>query len=305
MNASVLKFRARGILGLCIWFVCASRIAAQEAPRFIEPWGALFAEERAIFHVQTGGLPVGWSLSLSGAVVARGETPAIDQVFPPLRDSVVVEGVLTAENSQGHSTKPIWLFSRKPGFPAIEKLRVFDPVGSTATLLESNGIPFQPVAAIDALEGSTNGVLIVGSGISTDENKGLAPALCGAAARGMRILWLTPAAGRMGLPGGEEGPLPAVDYRDESFIPAMDKRLHAEDWRGRKAVASSFRLVGDRRMVEMEWSAGGGGWCWMDARWHGGGRLVVCGLSIVESWEDNPAPRYLLARWLAELNKTE
>lgn len=305
MRASVRNHVVLGMLGLGIWLALSRPCAAQEAPRFLEPWRAVFAEERVVFHVDATGLSLGWSLTLSGAVVARGETPAIDKTFPPLRDGVVVEGVLTAETSQGRSAKPIWLFSRKTGFPTIEKLLLFDPVGATGVLLESNGIPFQPVATLDALSESTNGVLIVGAGISTDEAKGLAAMLYGAAARGMRILWLTPAEGRIALPSGEEVSQPALDFRDASVLPSMDKRLRAEDWRGRKAVASSFQLVGDRRVVEVEWNAAGKGWCWLDARWPAGGRLVVCGFSIVEAWDDNPAPRYLLGQWLADLNKTD
>ena len=304
VNNMVLKSAAQGILGLGIWIAGAIGIAAQQAPSFVEPWGAVFAEETAVFHVRTGGEPLGWSLALSGAVVARGENTAIEQTFPPLRDGVVAAGNLTAETSQGQGTKPIWLFSRKPGFPAMEKMLLFDPMGATAALLESNGISFQPVNAVDALAGA-KGVLMVGEGISPDEYKGLAGTLYDAALRGARILWLAPGEGRMALPDGEENSKPAVDFRDASIVSAMDKRLHAEDWRGGKPVASAFQLTGDRRVVEVEWNAVRKGWCWMDVRWPGGGRLTLCGLSIVEAWEDNPAPRYLLAQWLTDLNKQE
>ena len=303
MNAAMLKFPAREVLALGIWIVCASLIEAQEAPRFLEPWGAMFAEETAVFHVQAAVAPAGWSLALSGAVVARGETPTIEQTFPALRNGLAVEGVLTAETSQGRIQKPLWLFSRKPDFPSMEKLLVFDPIGATVSMLELNGIPFQPVRSVDELTGAARGVVLVGEGISTDEYKGMAAVLADSASRGARILWLAPGEGRMVLPGGEGAV--SLGFRDAAVVVATDKRLKPEDWRERKAVTSSFRLVGDRRIVEMEWSANGMGWCWMEARWASGGRLVICGLSIVESWEDNPAPRYLLAQWLADLNKQQ
>lgn len=302
MSVTVLKSAARRILGLGIWISCAVQIEAQENLRFLEPWGAMFAEEHAVFHVQSEETPAGWSLALSGAVMARGETPAIEQTFPPLRDGVAVEGVLTAATSQGRTNKTLWLFSRKPDMPSIENLLVFDPIGTTADLLESNGIPFQIVSTVDELAKVAGGIVIVGEGILLDEYKGLADSLYGAASRGARILWLAPAGGRMGLPNGQ----PALDFQHATVVTATDKRLKPEDWRERKAVASSFQLVGDRRMVEMEWvSTADEGWCWMDARWPNGGRLMICGLSISESWEDNPAPRYLLARWLADLEKSE
>ena len=302
MSVAILKSAARRMLGLGIWLSCAVQIGAQENPRFLEPWGAVFAEEQAVFHVQSDETPAGWSLALSGAVVARGETATIEHPFPPLRDGLAVEGVLTAETSRGRTNKALWLFSRKPDFPSIENLMVFDPIGATADLLESNGIPFQILNTVDELAKVAGGVLIVGEGILLNEYKGLADSLYGAASRGARILWLAPAEGRMALPGGR----PALDFRDATVVAMTDKRLKPEDWRERNAVASSFQLVGDRRMAEMEWvSTADEGWCWMDARWPNGGRLMICGLSIAGSWEDNPAPRYLLARWLADLEKSE
>lgn len=303
MNTGLLKYAAWRLLGLGLLIANDVPLSAQEAPRFLEPWGAIFAEETAVFHVQAAAAPAGWSLALSGAVVARGETPTIELTFPALRNGLAVEGVMTAETSQGKIQKPIWLFSRKPDFPSMEKLLVFDPIGATVSMLESNGIPFQPVNSVDALTRAARGVVLVGEGISTDEYKGMAAALADSASRGARILWLAPGEGRMVLPGGEGAS--TLDFRDAAVVAATDKRLKPEDWRERNAVRSSFRLVGDRRIVEMEWSANGMGLCWMEARWTSGGRLAICGLSIVESWENNPAPRYLLVQWLADLNKQE
>lgn len=277
--------------------------AAQAMSGIVEPWGAFFAEERASFHLHPG-LPVaGWSLVLSDAVAARGENETIDYTFPPLRDGVVVAGMINVQDSTGIRSKPIWLFSRKPEYPVFNNLQIFDPIGITAPLLASNGIICHPVFNVNGLADATNGRLIVGAGISTDEDKSVAPALFAAAARGVHILWLTPAAGRMNFPGEETGTKPAMDFRDADVISSWDKRLQPEDWRSTKAVETSFRLGGDRRVVEMEWSTTGTGWCWLDVRWPSGGRLVISGISIITAWEDNPAPRFLLAEWLSDFEK--
>ena len=202
-------------------------------------------------------------------------------------------------------SKPIWLFSRKPGFPALDNLHIFDPIGKTAPLLESNGLPCRPIFTVNNLADITNGIVIVGAGISIDETKEVAPAVFAAAARGEHILWLTPAGGHMNLPGEDSPAKPAMDFKGVDVVTKWDKRFHPEDWRATPAVEAAFCLVGDRRVVEMEWSVAGTGWCWLDARWPSGGRLVISGLSVIAAWEDNPAPRYLLAEWLFDLNKTE
>ena len=293
------------ILGCALWGIVPVAAIAQACSDFNQPWAALFSEERITFRVNTE-MPVDdWSLVLSGAVVARGRGATMDVAFPPLRDGLAVAGAIEVQDSAGASKKPIWLFSRKPLFPALSNLMVYDPIGSTTPILASNAISHQPIARIEALSQVTNGVLLVGAGISLDEAKGLSPVLFDAAARGVRILWLEPKPGRMKLPGDDK-PSPAVmNFRSTAVISATDKRLRAEDWRCTNAVASSFHLVGDRRLVELEWSGPGGPWCWLDASWPSGGRLVVCGVSIVDSWENNPAPRYLLAQWLTDLSKTE
>ena len=62
MSTVVLKYAARGLLGLVIWFTFVSPLVAQETSRFIEPWGAVFAEQKVVFHLQTEGQATGWSL---------------------------------------------------------------------------------------------------------------------------------------------------------------------------------------------------------------------------------------------------
>ena len=292
------------ILGPAYLILAMLVCKALAEPGLAEPWGAIFSGEHATYHMCAQTSAVGWSVTVSDAIVARGESTNLDLSFPPLRDGVAMAGMIKVQNAAGAFSKPIWLFYRNPYFPVISDLMVYDPVGATAPMLESNGIRHKTVASLNALANASNGVLIVGAGISTAEAKGVAPVLFGAAARGLRILWLAPAAGRMALPG-REAPAPTfLEFRDTDVIPASDKRLQAADWRNRSAVASSFQLVGDRRMVEMEWrTAAEGGWCWLAARWPSGGRLVICGLSIVDSWENNPAPRYLLSQWLMDFKQ--
>ena len=295
----------RSIFGpVCMGVIIATH-AAQAKSGIIEPWGTVFAEEQVSFHLHPGMPVAGWSLVLSDVIAARGENSTIELTFPPLRDGVVVTGMINIQDFAGTFSKPIWLFSRKPECPALDNVRIFDPKGKTVPVLASNGIIGHPVLTVNGLADATNGILIVGAGISTDEAKDVAPAVFAAAARGARILWLAPAPGRMKLPGEETGIKPAMEFRDADIISRWDKRLHPEDWRLTKAIETSFRLVGDRRVVEMEWNATDSGWCWLDARWPSGGRLVICGISIVAAWEDNPAPRYLMAAWLFDLNKTQ
>ena len=59
---------------------------------------------------------------------------------------------------------------------ALKKLdlRLFDPDGTAAPVLDKAGIPFKTLRSTDALSAITNGVVILAEGLSLNERKGLA-----------------------------------------------------------------------------------------------------------------------------------
>jgi hypothetical protein len=282
----------------------------------------VFAEENVTFHLEgpPGVERAGWALAVEGAVLARGEVSlaggpaAVVLSLPKLREGVVVEGALTAEAGESRTAKRLWVFASDPWHGRKQEmqslnLRVFDPDGTTAMVLEKAGLPFKPLlGSADGLAGATNGILILAEGLSVNERKGLARAARQAAERGARVLWLAPGSGASPLPGSEEESTPppsAVGLRRSTIVGELDKRLAAADWRGTNAVHASMHLSAEKRRVEGEWRGDSTGWPWLDVRWPGGGRLIVCGFGVIGAWDQGPAPRYLLSVILDDMKKNE
>ena len=281
----------------------------------------MFSEEPITFHLQgsPGVRRADWALAVEGAVVARGEAnlasgPApIAVTMPKLREGIVGEGSLTAESGANRAAKRLWVFAPDPWHGQKQTLeamhiRVFDRDGTTADALEKSGLPFKRVlGSTEGLLGTTNFVTILPEGLSIAERKGLARAAMDSARNGGRVLWLAPKEGVMPLPGAEEEattPAPsAVSLRRADIVHELDKRLSAQDWRSGQAAMASLQLTAAKRRVECEWRGDADGWPWLDVRWPGGGRLIMCGFDVIGAWDKGPAPRYLLAAMVEELRK--
>jgi hypothetical protein len=331
----VLPLACRGACAAASLLAGAAWGAGAEAPRvegrLPEAGWNVFGDRDAVIPciLLSGGESLrgqlAWSLSVSGRVVQRGAaavavsktapaTVAMTLRIPPVAEEVVVEAELAAALVLEHEARAAWSV-RKPlrVFPDnpfagrrrwLEglKIHLFDPEKKTAAMFEAAGIPFTPVRDPDALAGLTDGIAIVGEGVSLRDYRGLAGCLCRAAAAGRPAICLAPREGAIEIAGtgGHDGPRPrSLALHGDDVIRDLDKRLDAATWAARDGAAGTgLNLAGDRGAVVGEIRADGA-WRWMEMRFgSGGGTAIVCGFAIVGLWDSGPAPRYLLRRIL-------
>ena len=270
-----------------------------------------------------------WRLSLDRHTVSSREqavnlnrnaplTFSLAMQLPEEREGIVLECrlLLSLTDRQGneHGTvqKPLNIFPRDPFALKREWLTrldlcVFDPLGKTTAAFDALAIPYRQIDNLSALEPSGAGVLIIGEGLSLEENRGLFATVSQVAASGTPVLFLAPSDGEFMIPGTAdlpEEPFPAgVSFRDHDVIASFDKRYDTRTWTGDlDTIVSHFQLTGLRSQAILQVSANHG-WPWLELSWPGDGKLLVCGFGVIRDWEASPVPRYLLAGILEYFSK--
>ena len=323
-----------GCLLVCLLLTTAA--AASEPRVAVEPaekWCNVFGDANAIIHytvrsdVAIEGR-VQWSLSVNRRTVQRGEAAIkaaagraaeveVALNVPAVRDGVIVEAALALavymageEKPSASHSKILWIFPRDPFVDRSEwlkelKITLFDPSGKTADVLEKARVPFVFTKNISALDELGEGLLLVGEDTSWKDCRGLDEALVKAAARGVPVLCLAPSEGIIALSGSAdtESPSPmGLSLRREDVISELDKRLDAIAWPPNGGVAACrVALSSDRDRVVAEVTQARQAWPWLEARYTGKGRLVICGFGIVRQWDATPTARYLLSELFTRL----
>ncbi len=310
-----------GMIGLLLWSVVGLARADEAAQiRLRNPSASVFGGRPAVWRLDADG-PVAfegtvvWNLTVSGGVIARREARVavrpgeavmvdIEVDLPDVREGIIAEGRLQMALREGRGAvlaeleHSFYVFGENPAAGRMEWLRglemiVYDPEGRTAERLEELGWPFRRISNLSALEALGTHVLLMGEGISLRSARGLMEAVMRAAERGGRVVMLAPVDGAFPPPGsGDDAAAPeSLQFHDSTYVQGLDKRLDTP------ARRSTFRLDGQRTgpVVGVE---SAGGWAFMEARWPGGGVLLLCGCGLLETWEVSPAPRYLLMKML-------
>lgn len=303
-----------------------------------EPWTNYFAAKDLTLHftVQATEAFQGravWAFSVGPAVVTRKEVPlavapnkpaqlTIQLPGPEVRAGVVLDAKLAVQVFAERGDKPeashlqtLRFFPPDPFTDRTKWLKelqitLFDPKGTTAELCKKMAIPFEESRNVAALAELKEGLIVVGEGVSFQEERGLGEALFAAAAKGRRVLCLAPAEGSLPIPTGEGADAkaaPLLAFRHQDMITRLDKRLDSHVWSADKAVVvSRLVLKGEGASVGGEIVRGPGGWPWLEARFADtGGRFVFCGFGVVSQWEASPAPRFLLLRLLEMVTEKE
>lgn len=296
-------------------------------------WSDVFGGSTTTFHftVSTDEAVrgrAGWSLSIDGRGVKRGETKIdlqpgenaaveVKLEVPETKPGVILKSVLTLIVGQDGSTtalakleKPVWIFPANPFVDRTEWLKgldihLFDPDETTANRLKELEVPFTRTANIEALAEPGTGIVLIGEGISLADYRGLSEVMVKAAAAGHPVLCLAPKDGLFTLPGTADADLPApsrMNLRQNDIITELDKRLDATSWPKAGPVVSGMTVKCDHDLVSGEITKLNG-WPWFEAMYgEDQHRLAVSGFGLLDAWEASPTPRFLLARLLEYIN---
>jgi len=211
-------------------------------------------------------------------------------------------------DSLGSLEKALWLFPNDPFEDRVKwreslKVTLFDPPETSGALLKKTGIPFKETVNQAELAEKTDGMVMIGAGVSFGDYPGLWEAILKLSARGIPVLCLAPSAGELPLPdGGAE----SIALHRASVIRRLDKRLDAADWppNGKVAVGG-VSLKGEEKRAVVE-AGKAGNWPWLEINYAvPRGKLVVCGFDFLDDakWSAGPTPRFLFARILEYLTE--
>ena len=245
--------------------------------------------------------------------------------IPPVKEGVVMPATLEivipadeADNADDISSeRKLYLFHPDP-FSSRQvwlkkrKIRLFDPVGKTAECLESANIPHERIHNKARIDDLTDGVLIIGAGVSLHKQRRLLKNALTAAEGGAFVLFLGVEEGQAKLPGisGMHSRQPErVVLRGDDVVKSFDKRFDiltraaASESRPRPLmvktendnIVGSFSQTDDQNTKR---------WSWFMSEHENGGRFALSGLPIVENWKTSPVPRYFLLEILKDWEKS-
>ena len=325
---------------ICFWAITCPTTSAQQpgASQIIVPietWTNVFAAKQVgstndvDLHLRVKAPAnaksrIFWSLAIDNAVVqrqeielaARAESARITLRIPHVREGLVAHGKLVvALSADGQavptatSTKKLHIYPYQPFYQRTQWLKdlritLYDPRARTASCLRKLDVPFTEIREAAALADIKSGLVVIGEGVSFEDERDLPPTLQKLAAQGLPVLCLAPSHGAVPMPPAGNGPsAPAsVMFAGAGIIHRLDKKLDAGGWAGDgPTISASLALKSEDGAVVADVADGTGGWPWLELRYPGTGRLVLCGFSFVKHWEAGPTPRFLLARILESL----
>lgn len=322
---------------LFLWLAAHARPAcSQEKKPHLEPvtaWSIVFGGSEATYQFAVKGfdeLPktASWSLRVDRRTISQGQVPlkamrdavatlSISLRFPETKPGIrfAIELQIEISNAGKSFTysQPITLFPADPFHDRtkwLEALNIglYDPVGKTAEVFDAAKIPYLFARIAAALKGHA-GLIVIGEGVSLETERGLVEQLLAQTATGSKVLLMAPEDGALPIPGTAESDLPRpewLDLRGAEVITALDKQLAGAWAPGGGAALSTFQIQasGDRTVWQVLDDATG--WSWIELQYAPSkGRFVICGLGLIDRWEQGPDPRYLVAILLERLASEE
>ncbi len=332
-----VRFAVHGISSLCLLWVAGASIfpnpagCAEQAvtlqPR--ERWTNEFGGGLVVrsFQVTASREFAGnllWSLSTMHRTLARGEklvqasgnaaaNVEVRIVVDALKDEVIMPAqfdvtLADANGPVARHVSTIYFFAREPfaarrawlsSFPIM----VFDPLGKTADVLRTAQIPYTETRNRTVLSSLQQGVLLIGEGVTFSDFPGLSDQIMRSALQGTWVICLAPAAGSFSLELSPSVSPAKLLFQDATVIHRLDKKLDAAAWAPTGSLGGirvRFAAAGGAITAQL----GNEGWPWMESHFADtNGRFVLCGLPVIERWEESPTPRYLLLRILEDLKK--
>ena len=309
----------------------AAEPSVEITPR--EGWSAMFGgEEVKRGYVVAGQAPlegrIVWSYSAQRRTIARGELSAnvgphgpitieIPLRLPEVREGIAYDTELRLQlvddrqNVAAEHNRVIRLFPRDAFADRREwldrlKIVLYDPTEKTEKTFDEADVPYAYMRSLTALKATSEGMVVIGEGVSWTDYPALPEALVELAAGGRSVLCLAPADGYLVFPGVEQGqPKPGrVSLRRNDVIGELDKRLDADAWPPRgEMVAAAVQPTSRSGRVVLAVTDSPEAWPWLEVAYPGGGRLIVCGFGLIDHWQAGPTPRYLLVRVFERLSQ--
>ena len=316
--------------------LAAAEWDAKITPR--EAWSTFFASDEVTLGYtvdsrKSTGVRVAWAFSAQRRTIARGEmSRKVEPIeialrLPPLREGVTLDTELHVQliDDRGgvvaDHRRVLRIFGRDAFAHRREwltglKLVLFDTQKKTQETFDDAGIPYKLARNAAALRETTDGLVVIGEGVSFANHPSLPETLTDLAAKGVSVLCLAPADGHLAFPGAEDGrPKPeCVSFRGSEIITELDKRLDARAWPPSGGmVASTVEVTSRRGRVVLSVSDTPRAWPWLEVTYTGqrqknsdlpdSGRLIVCGFGLIDNWQASPTPRYLLMHILVRLSQ--
>lgn len=334
-NSRNTFFKALALSCILVHFILVPAMAAEVQLTALDTRRNYFSGRNHLtrYRISSNGFFQGeliWRLAFQGRTLQRGERSltiqggeviiGVDLRLPETKGDIVMPVDLELWVTPYHSEKPVlqtserkWVFSpylfvqRKEELSRF-KIYLFDPLKHSEKIFKSAGIPFAPVYRPETISELKRAFLIIGEGISLKNYRGLADMMIEAASAGNIVLCMKPQQGTIQHPdilSADAVGASSVHLHDNNIIRFLDKRLDMAAWspQGRIAVCS-INLVSGNNRIKGDLTCDGKGWPWFELDFEkSGGKFLLCGFGIIEAWDGEPAPRYLLDRIFQYLNK--
>jgi len=301
----------------------------------MDQWSCVFAGQQTTFHyylpeTKLRQVAVDWTLLSGSRVIGRGTAnPLVETrddesqisllvALPELKPGVTMPAILklsvVLDGKQHTLQHDLHIYSEEPFVEQQEflkqlRLQLYDPLGSTASILDENRIPYTRLRSLAAIDETTDGLILAGEGISLDKHDLLMSSLYAAASRGVPVLCLASSNGAwpMKLDAGGDLPLPELTLSREDWIRQFDKRFDSDHWQSGRSVSRTLELVAVNDQVEIQLSKRLSGWSWLRLKFPArqtrvpATDMIVCRMELIKSWNETPVPRYLLRHLFEEL----
>ena len=328
-------FKALALSCVLVHFILVPAMAAEVQLTALDTRRNYFSGRNHLsrYRISSNGFFQGeliWRLAFQGRTLQRGERSltlqggeliiGVELRLPETKGDIMMPVDLELQVTPHHSEKPVlqtserkWVFSphlfeqRKEELSRL-KIYLFDPLKHSEKIFKSAGIPFAPVYRPETISELKRAFLIIGEEILLKNYRGLADMMIEAASAGNIVLCLKPQQGAIQHPAI----LPAiavgassVHLHDNNIIRILDKRLDMAAWSPQGRIAAcGINLINGNNRITADLTCDGKGWPWFALDFEkSGGKFLLCGFGIIDAWDSEPAPRYLLDRIFQYLNK--
>lgn len=241
---------------------------------------------------------VAWQASAARRPFASGVVePRTGKLEIRLRTPQVKEGVvLPIQVAAGDSLFKIHIFGRDPladrhNWAEALQIVLFDPSGETAKAFGTINLPYRQLTGLGGLAAVTEGIVVVGEGLSFADHPELDDTLCCLARQGVPVVLLAPGSGNFRV---ADPPPTRFELRDESVGQQIDPQTVGDLKRSR-----GYRVSGDGNGPVLRITVQRSDYAWGDFRFDNKrGRLCCLTWNLLETWETSPAPRFFFVRLL-------